>query len=49
MKHLCSECGEDAVGFCNGLPICEDCAFETYGDLESLLDVALSETDNGQK
>lgn len=40
----CEECGEDAVGFDDdGVAICEDCALETYSDLEGLLAIAMSE------
>ncbi|MFT4115440.1 hypothetical protein [Bradyrhizobium sp.] len=40
----CEECGEAAVGIDDdGCAICDDCALETYGDLESLLRVALKD------
>ena len=42
-QFICEECGEPATGkTIDGDAICLDCAIETYGDLESLLDIGLS-------
>jgi hypothetical protein len=41
---ICEECGGPCNGRdADGCAICADCALETYDDLESLLDIALSE------
>jgi hypothetical protein len=40
----CEQCGERACGFDDdGFAICEDCALETYGDLETMLRIVMRE------